>query len=108
MGEQVCFTIRQRNIMPLNFILSLIAALGGDGNSTTLAFRAKALSDGLTCFRGIADAGCVHLPTVTGGGAESMNNEPFKWVNTMLGNVKNSLRGTYRKLDSQIPSKIFG
>ena len=37
MAEQLKFTIRQRNINPLDFILSLIAALGGDGNSTTQA-----------------------------------------------------------------------
>ena len=37
MAEQLGFTIRQRNISPLGFILSLIAALGGDGNSTTQA-----------------------------------------------------------------------
>ncbi|WP_461538815.1 transposase [Spongorhabdus nitratireducens] len=36
-AEQVGFTIRLRNIMPLDFILSLITALGGDGNATTLA-----------------------------------------------------------------------
>ncbi|WP_354011307.1 IS4 family transposase [Endozoicomonas lisbonensis] len=33
MAEQLRFTIRQRHIHPLDFILSLIAALGGDGNS---------------------------------------------------------------------------
>ncbi|UYM18582.1 hypothetical protein [Endozoicomonas euniceicola] len=32
MAEQLGFTIRQRNIHLLDFILSLIAALGGDGN----------------------------------------------------------------------------
>ena len=37
MAAQVGFTIRERNINPLDFILSLIAALGGDGNSTTQA-----------------------------------------------------------------------
>ena len=37
MAEQLGFTLRQRNIHPLDFILSLIAALGGDGNSTTQA-----------------------------------------------------------------------
>lgn len=37
MAEQLGFTIRQRNINPLDFILSLIAALGGGGNSTTQA-----------------------------------------------------------------------
>ena len=36
-AEQVGFTIRLRNIMPIDFILSLITALGGDGNSMTLA-----------------------------------------------------------------------
>ena len=35
MAEQPGFTVRQRNIHPLDFILSLIAALGGDGNSDT-------------------------------------------------------------------------
>ena len=37
MAEEVAFTIRLRDIKPTQFILSLIAALGGDGNSTTLA-----------------------------------------------------------------------
>ena len=37
MAEQPGFTIRQRNINPLDFALSLIAALGGDGNSTAQA-----------------------------------------------------------------------
>lgn len=37
MAEQLGFTIRQRDIIPLDFILSLIAVLGGDGNSTTQA-----------------------------------------------------------------------
>ncbi|WP_281180432.1 IS4 family transposase [Endozoicomonas ascidiicola] len=37
MAEQLGFTIRQRNIHPLDFILSLIAVLGGDGNSDTQA-----------------------------------------------------------------------
>ena len=37
MPEQLGLTIRHRNINPLDFILSLIAALGGDGNSTTQA-----------------------------------------------------------------------
>lgn len=37
MAEQLGFTIRQRNIHPLDLILSLIAALGGDGSSRTQA-----------------------------------------------------------------------
>ncbi len=59
----------------------------------------QVVSDGLACFRGIADAGCRHTACVTGGGHESMENELFTWVNTMLGNVKTAMMGTYHKLD---------
>ena len=31
---------------------------------------------------------------ITGGGRKSVKLKCFKWVNTMLGNLKNSLRGT--------------
>jgi len=65
----------------------------------TLNLGASAVSDGLACFRGIEDAGCRHIPVVTGGGYTSMDNELFIWVNTMLGNVKTALSGTYHKLD---------
>lgn len=37
MAEQLGFTIRQRDIHPLDFILSLIDALAGDGNCDTQA-----------------------------------------------------------------------
>lgn len=56
------------------------------------------VTDGLSCFKGIADAGCEHTAVVTGGGYASMSNELFTWVNTMLGNVKTALSGTYHKL----------
>ena len=53
------------------------------------------VSDGLACFRGVAAAGVQHQPVVTGGGAASMEREDFTWLHTILGNVKNALRGTY-------------
>ncbi len=55
------------------------------------------VSDGLACFRGIADAGVEHQPVVTGGGAASVELEDFRWLNTIIGNVKNALHGTYHK-----------
>lgn len=63
-----------------------------------LALGTRVFSDGLACFRGIADAGCDHTAVVTGGGYASMENEIFTWVNTMLGNVKTAITGTYHKL----------
>jgi len=35
---------------------------------------------------------------VTGGGPESVSKKEFAWVNTMLGNVKNVITGTYHSI----------
>jgi hypothetical protein len=59
------------------------------------------VTDGLGCFRGVAAAGVGHQPVVTGGGAASVELEDFRWLNTILGNVKNALHGTYHELSPQ-------
>jgi hypothetical protein len=56
---------------------------------------AHAISDGLSAFKGVADAGIHHTPIVTGGGAASMEILALQWVNIMLGNLKNALHGSY-------------
>ena len=56
------------------------------------------VSDGLPAFRGIDRAGYAHRPQVTGGGPDSARNPAFLWVNTLLGNVKNALHGTYHSV----------
>ena len=53
------------------------------------------VSDGLACFLAVTNADCEHQRIVTGGGPDSVKKEEFRWVNTMLGNVKNSITGTY-------------
>ena len=57
-------------------------------------------SDGLNAFRALA-ASCTHQPIVTGGGAASMAQPAFLWVNTMLGNIKNALHGTYHAIGAK-------
>ena len=52
------------------------------------------VSDGLACFGGVTAAGCVHEPIVTGGGKAAVERPELRWVNTILGNVKNALCGT--------------
>jgi ISXO2-like transposase domain len=54
------------------------------------------LTDGLKCFRGVADAGSMHLPIRTGSGRQAARHPAVKWANTVLGNIKNSLTATYR------------
>ena len=62
------------------------------------------VSDGLNCFTAVTEAGCEHVPIVTGGGPDSVKHEEFTWVNTIIGNVKKSLNGTYHKVgDKHLP-----
>ena len=65
-------------------------------------------SDGLACFRGVAEAGCEHLATVTGGGPASCEQPRLRWVNTMLGNVKRSIDGTYHAIDAKHVPRYLG
>lgn len=53
------------------------------------------VSDGLQCFDAVVEAKCIHEIHITGGGKKAVEHPAFKWVNTILGNVKNSLTGTY-------------
>jgi hypothetical protein len=55
-------------------------------------------SDGLGCFPGFEEAGCTHMSIVTGGGPASVDIPDFKWVNTMIGNLKNAIRGTHHAI----------
>jgi transposase-like protein len=52
------------------------------------------ISDSLACFRAIATENKHHFRAVTGGNLDMLEHPAFKWVNTMIGNVKNSLRGS--------------
>ena len=53
------------------------------------------ISDGLPCFIAVKNAGCEHDRIVCGGGKASVEEPEFYWVNTVLGNLKSALRGTY-------------
>jgi transposase-like protein len=56
------------------------------------------VSDGLRCFTGVGDAGCVHQSIIAGAGRKAALNPAFKWVNTTLGNIKSAITGTYRSI----------
>ncbi len=87
-----------------------LSSVAGFRNKTLAAWAGRHLqpgtevhSDGPACFRGVADAGCEHVPTVTGGGQRSCADSRFVRVNvrvnTMLAHVKQSLAGTCHALD---------
>ena len=56
------------------------------------------VSDVLPCFSDVEAAGCEHEAIVTRGGPDSVTLEVFAWVNTMVGNVKNSMHGSYHTI----------
>jgi ribosomal protein L37AE/L43A len=60
-----------------------------------LAPSTHVVSDGLSSFVGVQQAGCTHEPIPHGTGKQSAQHARFIWVNTLLGNLKRSLAGTY-------------
>lgn len=55
-------------------------------------------TDGLSCFTAIAQVGLTHKVITTGSGKQAARKPAFKWVNTVLGNIKAALAGTYRSI----------
>jgi len=66
----------------------------------TLDPGAHVYTDGLGCFTGIAAAGATHVPLRIGKLLNSAKMPRFKWVNTVLGNIKSAITGTYRAVRS--------
>lgn len=62
-----------------------------------LASTACVVTDGLGCFRAVTKAGCRHVRIVTGRAQQQPEKIPaFRWVNTVLGNVKTAIAGTLK------------
>lgn len=66
--------------------------------SKSLVRPLTVVSDGLACFAALQDAG-VHEAMVTGSGAAGVKLPQFNAVNTVLGNLKTALGGTYHSFD---------
>lgn len=67
--------------------------------ATHIATTATVVSDGLWCFRAAALVGAEHQRIVTGGGKASVDKPEFKAINTLLGNLKTAITGTYHAFD---------
>jgi transposase-like protein len=63
-----------------------------------LAPGSLAFSDGLACFSAVTTAGCLNQPTVVAG-RQPKERPEFQWINTVLGNLKTSLSGSYHAFD---------
>lgn len=61
-----------------------------------IAPGAFVVTDGLACFRGVADAGCEHHPIATSTSRHGASHPSFHWVNTVLANIKTAIVATYK------------
>lgn len=86
---------------PLRLKLNLVAGFTNEAISAwakaCLLPQCTVLSDGLGCFAAVTDAGCVHTPRVVGA-LKPRDLPEFKWVNTVLGNLKTTLAGAFHAL----------
>jgi hypothetical protein len=65
----------------------------------SLAPSATVVSDGLWCFRAVQLVGADHERVVTGCTKASVDLPQFRAINTVLGNLKRALAGTYHAFD---------
>jgi hypothetical protein len=64
-----------------------------------LAPESQVVSDGTAAFAQVRAVGATHERHVTGGGRRGAQTPQLRWVNTMLGNLKRSMAGTYHAFD---------
>ena len=56
------------------------------------------ISDGLACFRSVNTVGCSYQAVVTGG--KHLNDLPaFRWITTLLSNLKTSFSSTFHSFN---------
>lgn len=79
---------------PLHLKLNLVSGFTLEAISqwakAHLAPQTVVSSDGLTCFSAVTQAGCIHQPR---------DLPEFKWINTVLGNLKTTLAGAFHSLN---------
>lgn len=58
-------------------------------------------TDGLACFKAVKKRGVKHTATVMSKDPEEKNKGVFCWINTVIGNLKTALSGTYHHISTK-------
>jgi hypothetical protein len=75
--------------------------------SASLVPGSVVFSDCLACFAAVQTASCRHVPIISGSGRRAAQHPTFKWVNTLLGNVKTALAGTFHAIrEKHVPRQL--
>jgi Zn ribbon nucleic-acid-binding protein len=72
----------------------------------TLMPGCEVLSDGLACFSGVVDAGNAHTYNVVGR-RKPRDLPQFRWVNTVLANLKTTIKGAYKHFGFRKYAKTY-
>jgi transposase-like protein len=88
---------------PRRLVLHVVASHDGDSIEAMakahVASTARVITDGLGCFRAVSKAGCAHEPVnVTKADTHGEKLACFRWVNTVLGNLKTAVVGTLKSV----------
>jgi transposase-like protein len=68
----------------------------------------RVISDGLGCFRAVTKAGCVHEQTnATKANDHGEKLACFRWVNTVIGNLKTAIAGTLKSVAPRYVSRYL-
>ena len=78
----------------------------GRAASALLTGECRVVTDGLPCFTSLAKKGFTHIP-LRASGNTLVQDTTFKWVNTVLGNIKCALVGTYRAISKRHVSRYL-
>jgi transposase-like protein len=88
---------------PLHVVFSKVKTFGQEDVKAWaiahLTATSIVVSDGLGCFSAVKAAGATHAPAVIGKARKSSSMPCFKWINTILSNLKTATSGTYHAFD---------
>jgi len=86
---------------PIHVKVSKVATFSfaaiADWAQDALARGCEVISDGLACFRAVAEVGCIHQPVIADG-RHPKDLPEFRWINTVISNLKTSFSGTFHAL----------
>lgn len=64
-------------------------------------------TDGLACFAAVKKAGVKHTASIMSQNLEKRDKGCFQWVNTIIGNLKTALLGTYHHVSQKYLSRYL-
>lgn len=113
-GKSPIIAALSRNEMghPIHLRLSRVKAFSCDAvrawAEQHLEPESIIISDGLGCFNTFTSDGHIHFVRTTGNSRDPERIKPFNWLNIIIGNVKNAIRGTYHGVSKKHLSRYLG